>query len=188
MERGVIDVLIGFAPFLLESAETMELSREHLHLIAPRCLLDEAFGDRADEVRAVYREDHDVTVFRDLPFVLLKKGDRIRALVDAEFRRRGIEPEICLETRNIQTAFALAAEGMGLTVCPTMYLNSRYTISGQADSYTRSRVDIFPFFDRGSTDVIAIGYNRDRYLSQIAKDFIDMSVEKFRALPKPTDL
>lgn len=188
LERGVIDVLIGFAPFLLESAETMELSREHLHLIAPRCLLDEAFGDRADEVRAVYREDHDVTVFRDLPFVLLKKGDRIRALVDAEFRRRGIEPEICLETRNIQTAFALAAEGMGLTVCPTMYLNSRYTISGQADSYTRSRVDIFPFFDRGSTDVIAIGYNRDRYLSQIAKDFIDMSVEKFRALPKPTDL
>ena len=188
LERGVIDVLIGFAPFLLESAETMELSREHLHLIAPRCLLDEAFGDRADEVRAVYREDHDVTVFRDLPFVLLKKGDRIRALVDAEFRRRGIEPEICLETRNIQTAFALAAEGMGLTVCPTMYLNSRYTISGQADSYTRSKVDIFPFFDRGSTDVIAIGYNRDRYLSQIAKDFIDMSVEKFRALPKPTDL
>ena len=188
LERGVIDVLIGFAPFLLESAETMELSREHLHLIAPRCLLYEAFGDRADEVRAVYREDHDVTVFRDLPFVLLKKGDRIRALVDAEFRRRGIEPEICLETRNIQTAFALAAEGMGLTVCPTMYLNSRYTISGQADSYTRSRVDIFPFFDRGSTDVIAIGYNRDRYLSQIAKDFIDMSVEKFRALPKPTDL
>ena len=49
-------------------------------------------------------------------------------------------------------------------------------------------MDIFPFFDRGSTDVIAIGYNRDRYLSQIAKDFIDMSVEKFRALPKPTDL
>ena len=188
LERGVIDVLIGFAPFLLESAETMELSREHLHLIAPRRLLDEAFGDRADEVRVAYREDHDVTVFRDLPFVLLKKGDRIRALVDAEFRRRGIEPEICLETRNIQTAFALAAEGMGLTVCPTMYLNSRYTISGQADSYTRSRVDIFPFFDRGSTDVIAIGYNRDRYLSQIAKDFIDMSVEKFRALPKPTDL
>ena len=188
LERGVIDVLIGFAPFLLESAETMELSREHLHLIAPRRLLDEAFGDRADEVRVAYREDHDVTVFRDLPFVLLKKGDRIRALVDAEFRRRGIEPEICLETRNIQTAFALAAEGMGLTVCPTMYLNSRYTISGQADSYTRSKVDIFPFFDRGSTDVIAIGYNRDRYLSQIAKDFIDMSVEKFRALPKPTDL
>lgn len=188
LERGVIDVLIGFAPFLLESAETMELSREHLHLIAPKCLLDEAFGDRADEVRAAYREDHDVTVFRDLPFVLLKKGDRIRALVDAEFRRRGIEPEICLETRNIQTAFALAAEGMGLTVCPTMYLNSRYTISGQADSYTRNKVDIFPFFDRGSTDVIAIGYNRDRYLSQIAKDFIDMSVEKFRALPKFTDL
>ena len=53
LERGVIDVLIGFAPFLLESAETMELSREHLHLIAPRCLLDEAFGDRADEVRAL---------------------------------------------------------------------------------------------------------------------------------------
>ena len=188
LEKGDIDVLIGFTPFLLESAETMELSREHLYLIAPKALLDETFGAQADAVRAVYRENHDVTIFRALPFVLLKKGDRIRTLVDAEFRRRGIAPEVCLETRNIQTAFALAAEGMGLTVCPTTYLNSRYTISGQADSYTRSRVDIFPFFDRGSTDVIAIGYNRERYLSRIARDFIDMSVEKFRTLPQPTDL
>ena len=71
---------------------------------------------------------------------------------------------------------------MGLTVLPTTYLTSRYTISGQAGSYTRQRVDVFPFFDRISTDVIAIGYNRERYLSELAKDFIRMSVEKFHAL------
>lgn len=182
LDRGVIDVMIGFAPFLLESAETLELSREHLYLVASKALLRQHFGDKAEAVRAAYRENHDVTVFKDLPFVLLKKDDRIRALVDAEFRRRSVDPEVCFETRNIQTAYALAAEGMGLTVLPTTYLTSRYTISCRADSYTRQRVDVFPFFDRISTDVIAIGYNRERYLSELAKDFIRMSVEKFHAL------
>ena len=184
LERGIIDVLIGFTPFLLESAETRELTREQLFLVAPKALLAQSFGPDAAAVLAAYRGSHDLGLLRALPFVLLKKGDRIRALVDSEFRQQGIEPDVCFETRNIQTAFALASEGMGLTVCPTMYLDSRYTISGQADSYIRQKVEVVPFFSRGNTDVIAIGYNRERYLSQIAKDFIDMSVQKFHALPR----
>ena len=182
LSRGHIDVLIGFTPFLLESAVTRELAREQLFLVAPSALLQDAFGAGAGTVLDGFRENHDLRVFQELPFVLLKKGDRIRALVDGEFRSQGMEPAVCLETENIQTAFALAAEGMGLTVCPSTYLGSRYTISGQEGAYIRQQVEIAPFSGRGNRDVIAIGYNGDRYLPKIARDFIEMSVEKFRSL------
>lgn len=156
LERGEIDVLIGFAPFLIEGAQAQALC-------------------------AAYREAPDLRVFQSLPFVLLTKSDRIRALVDQEFMRCGIRPDIIIETKNVQTAFALAAEGMGLTVCPELYLNCRYTAGGDPASYTRQKVEILPLFP--GTDTIAIGYHRERYLSRMAKDFIDMSVRTFHPEP-----
>ena len=61
--------------------------------------------------------------------------------------------------------------------CPELYLNSKYIASGMADSYIRPRVEICPLFEAG---YIAIGYNKNRYLSQIASDFIQMSLRRFR--------
>ena len=72
------------------------------------------FGDEAAQALDVYRQNLDLSVFAPLPFVLLKKGDRIRTPVDREFSSLQVAPDACLETRNIQTAFALASEGMGL--------------------------------------------------------------------------
>ena len=90
-----------------------------------------------------------------------------------------MDPIIKLETANIQTAFCLAAEGIGLAVIPEMYLNSGYIVSGIEDYTLRQRVEILPFFSEDITDTIAIGYNRFRYLSKIAQDFIDLARQKF---------
>lgn len=179
LDKGRIDILIGFAPFLLETAEYMPLIREKMYLVAQKDLLRGYFGERTEEVLSACRKSPDVTAFREIPFVLLKKGDRIRSLVDQEFTLRGMDPVIKLETANIQTAFCLAAEGIGLTVCPEMYLNSGYIVSGIPDSDLRRRVEILPFFREDVTDTIAIGYNRSRYLSHMARDFIELSTQKF---------
>lgn len=76
----------------------------------------------------------------------------------------------------MQTAVALAAEGVGLTICPSLYLHSNYVASGMEDSYIRRRVEICPLYEDNEGDSIAIGYHRDRYLSAIARDFIEMSL------------
>ena len=179
LDKGQIDILIGFSPFLLETAEYMPLIREKMYLVAQKELLRDSFGERTESVLAAYRKKPDITVFRDIPFVLLKKGDRIRSLVDQEFAQRRIDPVIKLETANIQTAFCLAAEGVGLTVCPEMYLKSGYVVAGIADYGLRRKVEILPFFSGDITDTIAIGYNRTRYLSRMAQDFIEFSRRQF---------
>lgn len=179
LSKGQIDILIGFAPFLLETAEYMPLIREKMFLVAQKDLLQQSFGDKTASVLESYRKSRDITVFKDIPFVLLKKGDRIRALVDQELSLHRMDPIIKLETANIQTAFCLAAEGIGLAVIPEMYLNSGYIVSGIEDYTLRQRVEILPFFSEDITDTIAIGYNRFRYLSKIAQDFIDLARQKF---------
>ncbi len=183
LQKGRIDVLIGFAPFMVDCAEYRPLMTEHLFLIIPRNLLSEHFGDRAQSILEKYREKPDIRLFKDLPFVLLRVGDRIRTIVDREFYRNGLSPKIRIETQNIQTAFALASEGMGITVCPQLYLESPFVISGYADSETRHDIEILNLSSSEMIDSIAIAYNRERYLSKIASDFIDMTLKEFGKQP-----
>ena len=181
LEKGRIDVLIGFAPFMVDCAEYRNLMTEHLFLIIPTSLMNEQFGERATEILEEYRKTLDISLFRNMPFVLLRSGDRIRAITDREFFRRGISTKIRIETQNIQTAFALASEGMGITVCSQMYLESPFVISGHADYESRKKVEILPFSSQELNDSIAIAYNRERYLSKIASDFIEMTLAEFQS-------
>ncbi len=177
LNRGDIDVLIGFTPFVSVEAITTDLIHENLYIAAPKELLKDKFEDNYDEILDKYKKKPDLNIFKDLPFVLLQKNDRIRVTVDAEFKYAGIEPFVRLETQNVQTAFALAAEGAGLTVVPGPYLDSPYIVCGKKYNYLRDKVEILPFTSPGST--IAIGYNSARYQSKIAKDFIDLAVKTF---------
>ena len=183
LDRGRIDVLIGFAPFMVESAEYTELMKDHLYLVLPKTLMAQSFGNKAQEVLEEYKKNMDISIFKDLPFILLKEGDRIRAIVDREFYAKGLKPHIKLETQNIQTAFALASEGMGLAVCPELYLGSSYVTPGMSQSLVRKKVDVLPFSNSISQDAIAIGYNRERHLSHFALDFINTALETFGKKP-----
>lgn len=177
LERGDIDLLIGFKPFMSADAVTTDLIRENLYIAAPKVLLREHFGDDYSMILESYRSDPDLSLFKDLPFVLLLNNDCIRTTVEYEFKRAEIEPYVRLETQNVQTAFVLAAEGLGLTVIPGPYLKSKYIICGEEYSVLRDKVEILPF--TAPANIIAIGYNPKRYLSRIAQDFIALAVSKF---------
>lgn len=182
LAKGQADVIIGYAPFLLESCESKELMKERMYLLAPKDYLKEKYGkEEAERLIAEYRQKPDISLFGEEPFVMLEKGDRIRALMEREFYLRGLKPKILVETENIQTACALCAEGMGFTVCPEIYLKSRFTIVGEG-SYIRSKIEVLDFYENKEEDSIAIGYSRERYLSRAAEEFISMSMDTCRRI------
>ena len=183
LNKGIIDVLIGFAPFMLDSAESTPLMDERMFLVVPKALMEKFFGSQVANIVELYDHSRNLSLFSQMPFVLLKKGDRIRTIAEREFAASNIKPIIKLETQNMQTAFCLSAEGMGLTVCPELYLNSPYIVSGTVDSAIRQKVDILPFSGKDSVDTIAIGYNRERYLSKMARDFINLSLQLYHKEP-----
>ncbi len=181
LSQGDIDVMIGFAPFLFEGAAWKPLMKDRLFLIFPKTLLEDRFGsaEAAETVLCRYEQTHDIRLFRDLPFVLLSHGDRIRTIVDHLFSEAGIKPVIEFETTNTQTALAVAAEGVGVTVCPELYLNSRYLGFGSGDSYIRQKVETRLLAYDSVADTIAVCYNDNRYFSRAAQDFIRLCTEKF---------
>ena len=170
LSKGRIDLFIGYVPRDLDAFEAAELGRERLFLVVPKTCMEELFGADADKKRREFASGVDILAFRDMPFILLDRDDRVRRMADRLFSRYDITPRILLETRNIQTAFALAMEGMGITVYPELFLSSRSLLpSGQA---ARDAVDWFPL-DEDLVQTIVVAYNPEKYLSKAARDFIE---------------
>jgi DNA-binding transcriptional LysR family regulator len=52
------------------------------------------------------------------PFILFESGSITRQLVDEFFRREGIEPEIVMETENVEIIKAMVHHGLGISIIP----------------------------------------------------------------------
>lgn len=173
LSKGLIDVMIGYAPFMCECAETFPIMQDRLYITIPNSLLKEKFHNDVDKILWDFRQSGDFSLFKDMPFVLLKEGDRIRSLVNKEFKRVQMKPFIKLETESVQTAYFLSAEGMGISFIPQLYLDSPY-VNAQ-----KTTVTCLPCFQNHKPDIIAIGYNKERYFSKIAQDFISLCQKTF---------
>ena len=166
--HGQIDVLIGYMPIDLTGAQVSVMLQERLFLACPRPISDQVFaGDEEARQRSTV-EGIDISLFRDQPFVLLKKGNRIRALLDSYNEKLGFLPRILLETENIETAFALAEQGMGITLYPELFLRS---LHADADG-EGSRLDLFPLPGPEALGALAVAFTESSYLSPAVLDFI----------------
>lgn len=93
-------------------------------MVVPKVFTDQVFGPRAEEMRAQYAQGADITAFRQMPFILLKRGNRVRGIVDQYLSRCYFKPKIILETENTVTTLAMAREGMGIVICPQLFLRT----------------------------------------------------------------
>ena len=174
LSKGRIDLFIGYVPRDLDTFEAAELGRERLFLVVPKTFMTELFADRADEKRKEFAGGVDILCFKDMPFILLDRDDRVRRMADRLFSRYDITPRVLLETRNIQTAFALAMEGMGVTIYPELFFSSQSLLPSA--QVARDAVDAFPL-DGDLAQTIVVAYHPEKYLSNAARDFIEEAQE-----------
>ena len=107
-------------------------------------------------------------LFADEPFILLKKGNRIRAMLDSYSAGLGFLPRVLLETENIETALALAQQGMGVTVYPELFLRALHADEGGEGS----NLDFFPLPGEGSVGALAVAFMESGYRAPAVLDFI----------------
>ena len=178
--KGKIDVMIGFMPTSAAAAKMEPLFTDRLVLIMPKTIINETFAGEGESVCEQYLRTRDFSLFADIPFILLRENERIRTLVNRRFSESKINPIVKTETQNIQTAFSLSIEGLGASIIPEMYLKSRYALPGVYADEIKEKAFVLPFSADNKRDVIGIGYNKERYLSNIAREFIKMSIEKYK--------
>ena len=79
-----------------------------------------------------------------------------------------------LETENTVTTLAMAQSGIGITICPELFL-----LAIPAGTGGTRDVDIFPLTDPATASNLVAGYRPDRYLSHFGERFIELAQECF---------
>jgi len=176
LSHGRVDLIICFQPIIMEGVKAVPLTEERLMMVVPRTFTDELFGDRADEMRVEYAQGADINAFQQMPFILIKKGNRTRNIVDQYFSRYYFKPKLILETENTVTTLAMAQAGVGITICPELFLRA----IPSAPSGTKG-LDLFPLTDPSTFSKLVAGYRGDRYLSHFGERFIDLSKDALAA-------
>lgn len=176
LSHGRVDLIICFQPIIMEGVKAVPLTEERLMMVVPRTFTDGLFGDRADEMRVEYAQGADIDAFQQMPFILIKKGNRTRNIVDQYFSRYYFKPKLILETENTVTTLAMAQAGVGITICPELFLRA----IPSAPSGTKG-LDLFPLTDPSTFSKLVAGYRGDRYLSHFGERFIDLSKDALAA-------
>ena len=167
---GEIDVLLGYAPIDVPGAEVYPLLQERLFLVCPKALTERVFGAAAaEEGRRTLWPDLDIHALRRCPFILLKAGNRIRTMFDSYLEKKDFMPDVVLETENIETAFALAEQGMGITVYPELFLSSLHAGAAQSPD-----IDLLPLPADEATGTLAVAFLEKGYHAPAVLDFITL--------------
>ena len=173
LSHGRTDLIICFQPIAMEEVVTVPLTEQRLVMVVPRAFTDRLFGDQAGEIRQQYAQGADIGAFQQLPFVLIKRGNRTRNIVDQYFSRDYFKPNLILETENTVTTLAMAQAGIGVTICPELFLRA-FPVAGAG----AKGVDLFPLTDPSTFSKLVAGYRKDRYLSHFGERFIQLVQER----------
>lgn len=176
LNHGRIDLMICFEPIIMDGVTTVPLTTQRLVMVVPKSFTEQRFGDRSEDVRTKFAHEEDISAFEDLPFILIKKGNRTRSIVDQYFNRHNFSPKLILETENTVTTLVMAQSGIGITICPELFLLAMPSGTGG-----NKDVDIFPISDTSTVSNLVAGYRPDRYLSHFGERFIEMAQEVFNA-------
>ena len=112
--RGSVDFAVLPDLGNLSDFNCIPLCREELLLVARRGFLSE----EQYHTDVAGKKIIDFNALRETPFILLGSGHGSRGAMDLLFDLHGYKPIIFMETTNNETAFGLAAVGLGAAVVP----------------------------------------------------------------------
>ena len=142
-------------------SEYIKLGEEEIFLLVP------SIHPAAEQLAATQTASApfpiaNLTLFQYEPFVLMYKESTIRAITDEIFRKSGFTPNVLFETASNNTVLSMIEANLCCGVVPEYYV--RRLPKG---------ISCFAFPTHPSWD-IAANYRKNGYLSEAAKDFIEL--------------
>ena len=136
--KGAVDFAILPLTEPLDGYRCEPLYEEELFLVTPKGMLGEGDWQAGQGDIPVVRME----ALDGRPFILLKHGHGIRSALDVLFNCHGVKPAVSMETTNNETAFGLAAAGLGMAIVPEMCLDFQKRLKP---------IDVFRLSDSGLT-------------------------------------
>ncbi len=185
--NGMIDLFIAHPMEFDERFSYEKLFSERIFVCVPRnweingelegkeVSPEDIIGEKADRrdagVALTDAEPIDFTIFRNMPFVMLREDQHIGMVMNELFRRGGFEPIRKVSVEQTMTSYALTLAGVGISLMTESCIRN-------------SRFSEFPRFyltEPGlCTRDIYVVYPRGRYMSRAAKEFIAVLKETLK--------
>jgi DNA-binding transcriptional LysR family regulator len=115
-------------------------------------------------------------LLKSQPLIQLGAGSYQRMVIDAEFKKAQVHPDVKIETHTVGAACALAASGLGIAIA-----NGRF-----AKSYLKNGLVMRPFRPRIMQDYAFIT-SALLPMSRLAQAFLDIARKHFREQPAPNN-
>ena len=142
------------------------LAMEELYLVAHEDLLADVLVKPGGVV--------DFESIKDKPFVMLRRNRGIRKAVDAMFLQYSSKMNVAMETSSNESAYRLAAAGIGAAIVPAMTL---YQVE------VKPQVHIYRLSENGMKWPLSFVHRRGEYLSVLKLELSDMLQELLENSP-----
>jgi len=172
--KGKIDLSLGFKPCHPPVEIHSEiLCKEHSVILVPKAVLEECFDHQTQaELLDNKWKKQPLTRFERCPFVSIHPSTWAGNIFYSCCRDQGVKPRITVETNNIMTMIALSLKGMGVAVCPALYITQA--------NYPNllDHAEIFLLDYEPSDEYTAVNFIKGKYQPQAVREFIRMAKER----------
>lgn len=178
LKDGALDLIFTMKRELGNSTVcALEVYQENFCLVVSEATMRQLFPDNTKTVVRAFEKGVDLSAFREAPFLMMEPGTPIRKQADQLFLSMDWQPNIILESTDLETLLALCYAGMGVTLA-----HERTALHSFAKNLAggTAAVHIFPIIDDAFTGYTFLCYRRSEYLSKAARDFISLTMETFQ--------
>lgn len=163
IQNSAVDLCCFSSPEYKENLDYEIIEREKILMVLPP---HHPFGEEAaigNYANPASFPEEKMSQLTNETFVILSKSQGIGKYTRDIFEKYKINPDIVMETKNIETAYRLAATGVGITFIPQICTGF-------------SKFDEEPFYYTVGVPPlerqVVIAYQKGRQLSKIEEDFI----------------
>lgn len=173
LNNGEIDLILGRLPFMAANVQSIPVCEDRMMLMIPEQILEHEFGSDKDMIERSLRENADLQLLKNCPFLLTKHG-RVRNLSNDIFLDHHLTPRVIMETETIETAVVLSQCGLGILIVPSLFIRDKL-FSG--DNSNSLNIHLIPLPNQ-TFGTIACGYSKDVFMTSAMKSFIQVVCEK----------
>jgi DNA-binding transcriptional LysR family regulator len=169
---GTVDIAVGFYDnFDTAQIHSIALPVERLCLAVPDRMLRLVFGENTQAMIPVLKAGADINHFASLPFLMIREGTWLRQKIDRLLYKNCILPNIKMELDTAEILCQLSSQGMGITFLAEQLIRNNEKLFDERGADT---LHLFPICDPDTDCRLAIGYNRNQYLSSLAMSLIEL--------------
>lgn len=171
--KGKVDLILGYESGDVKNIKSETLYEERIMVAIPENIFAEYFSQAQQQI-LLQREKLSFEELLHCPFIKMGQNTWTAGVFETYCRDKELELKIVLETTSINAMVSLCVEGLGIIICPDIYLTER-----ELRKEKLAKLKIFELDYQMPDREIAINFLKNKYQSQAAKEFIKMAKNIF---------